>query len=71
MHQVQVDIEQRGRAGALVDYMGIPEFFDDRSRHKNRPSAFSLQLLLIWGRLAACGRLVIGLPTRKLQAEFE
>jgi hypothetical protein len=29
MHQVQVDVQQGGRAGLFVDHMGVPEFFDD------------------------------------------
>ena len=33
MHQVQVDVEQRGRARLFVDYVGVPEFFDDGARH--------------------------------------
>ena len=32
--QVKVDEEQRGRAGLLVDDVGVPEFFDDGLRHK-------------------------------------
>src|SRR5437879_5714510 len=31
--QVKVDIEQRGCAGLLVDDVGIPEFFDNRTWH--------------------------------------
>ena len=33
--QVQVDEEQRGRAGLLVDDVGIPKFFDDGTWHKS------------------------------------
>ncbi len=29
VHQVEVDIEQRGRAGLFVDNVRVPEFFDD------------------------------------------
>ena len=29
VHQVQVDVEQRGRAGLLRGRRGVPEFFDD------------------------------------------
>src|SRR6185369_6457121 len=32
--QVQVDEQQRGSAGALVDYVRVPEFFDDGAWHK-------------------------------------
>ena len=32
--QVQVDEQQGGSAGALVDYVGVPEFFDDGAWHK-------------------------------------
>ena len=34
VHQVQVDEQQRGSAGLLVDYVGVPEFFDDGTGHK-------------------------------------
>ena len=34
--QVQIDVEQRGRAGLLVDDMGVPEFFDDGTWHRHR-----------------------------------
>src|ERR1019366_8258279 len=34
--QVQVDEQQGGSAGALVDYVGVPEFFDDGAWHKDR-----------------------------------
>ena len=32
--QMEVDIKQSGRAGLLVDSMGVPEFFDDGARHR-------------------------------------
>ena len=31
VHQVQIDVEQRGRAGLLVDDVRVPDFFDDGS----------------------------------------
>src|SRR6185369_11608039 len=34
VHQMKVDVEQSGRTGALVNYVVIPEFFDDRAWHK-------------------------------------
>ena len=33
--QVQVDEQQCGSAGALVDYVRVPEFFDDSAWHRN------------------------------------
>ena len=34
MHQVQIDEQQRRRAGLLLDQVRVPEFFDDGMRHK-------------------------------------
>jgi len=34
VYQVEIDVEQCGRAGALVNYVVVPEFFDDRAWHK-------------------------------------
>ena len=38
VHQVQVDVEQRRRAGLLVDYVRVPEFLDDGSGHNKSNS---------------------------------
>ena len=35
MHKEQIDKEQRRSAGALLDNVGIPKFFDDRKWHSN------------------------------------
>jgi hypothetical protein len=35
MNQLQIDVEQRRSAGLLVDYVRVPEFFDDGAWHKN------------------------------------
>ena len=34
MNQMQIDVEQRRSAGLLVNYVRVPEFFDDGTRHK-------------------------------------
>jgi hypothetical protein len=38
LDQVQVDEQQGGSAGALVDYVRVPEFFNDSAGHRNSKS---------------------------------
>ena len=40
MHQVQIDIEQRGSVRALGNYVVVPDLFDDRARFINYSYCF-------------------------------